>query len=90
MSKKLEVAAKRARVDAGVEATNAFLEEAMVMSQFHHRNILRLLGVCTTGRSNPSPLATDTLLENTGGVGAPQPCSLGVAACYLPFFFHFC
>merc|ERR1712195_65087 len=56
MTKMLEVAAKRAKVDVGVEATNAFLEEAMIMSQFHHRNILRLLGVCTTGISKGKPI----------------------------------
>ena len=29
------------------------------------------------------PFATENLLENTGGVGAPHQWSLGAAACYL-------
>ena len=33
-----------------------------------------------------SPLATDNLLENTGGVLRPHQCSLGTAACYLLFY----
>ena len=35
------------------------------------------------GRSESPPLATDNLLENTDGVGAPRQCSLGAAACYF-------
>ena len=31
------------------------------------------------------PLATENLLENTDGVLRPHQCSLGAAACYLPF-----
>ena len=31
--------------------------------------------------SAKSPLATDNLLENTDGVGAPHQCSLGTAPC---------
>ena len=55
MTKVLEVAAKLAKADVGAEATSSFLEEAMIMSQFHHRNILRLLGVCTTGINKGKP-----------------------------------
>ena len=33
----------------------------------------------------PPPLATDILLENTDGVGAPHQCALGAAPCYLLF-----
>lgn len=36
-------------------------------------------------RNKQPPLATENLLENTGGVGAPHQCSLGAAAFDLLF-----
>jgi hypothetical protein len=49
VTKVSEVAVKRAIPDAPPEAQTAFLEEAMIMTQFQHRNILRLIGCCTSG-----------------------------------------
>ena len=42
-------------------------------------------GGCGGGGPVEILLATENLLENTDGVGAPHRCSLGAAACYLLF-----
>ena len=47
--KSVAVALKTLRNDASEEQTVKFLQEAAIMGQFHHPNIVKLHGVVTVG-----------------------------------------